>query len=86
MLLFRNLGEVEEELFIANEVFGNRLVEHRTDVPPSSVVVGRYSVLPFYKELEEELNEKNSYLVNSYEEHSYIANMDLPSIDRESCV
>jgi hypothetical protein len=36
-------------------------------------VVGRFSVLPFYKELEEDLKVNGCTLVNSYKEHKYIA-------------
>lgn len=49
--------------------------EYRSQIPLNSLVVGRYSVLPYYKELEQELNQKNSFLVNTYEEHLYIADI-----------
>ena len=37
------------------------------------LVIGRYSVLPFYRELDDDLNIQNSRLINSYFEHDYIA-------------
>lgn len=51
------------------------LVNYRSQIPDNSLVIGRYSVLPFYKELEDELALKNSKLVNSYSQHNYIADI-----------
>jgi len=47
----------------------------RRAIPENSLVIGRYSVLPFHKELEDEVEEKNSRLINSFEEHCYVADM-----------
>ena len=49
--------------------------EYRSDIPSNSLVIGRYSVLPYYKELEQELKLKNSHLINSYSQHQYIADI-----------
>jgi len=38
-------------------------------------VVGRYSVLPFYKELEEDLRDAGSTLINSHREHRFVADL-----------
>jgi len=47
-----------------------------SQIPENSLVFGRYSVLPFYKDIDIELQTiKNSKLVNSYKEHLYISNM-----------
>ena len=48
---------------------------YRSQVPDGYSVIGRYSVFPFYKELEEELAFKNCTLVNSIEQHEYIADI-----------
>jgi len=48
---------------------------YRSQVPDNSLVIGRYSVLPFYKELEDELAFKNCILINSMEQHEYIADI-----------
>jgi len=37
------------------------------------LVIGRYSVLPYYKELEKDLALQGSRLVNTFREHNYIA-------------
>lgn len=46
---------------------------NRASVPKDSLVIGRYSVLPFYKELEEDLAFNGSKLINSYQQHCYVA-------------
>jgi hypothetical protein len=38
-------------------------------------VIGRYSVLPYYKELEEDLNSKGAKLINSHQQHRYVADL-----------
>jgi len=50
--------------------------EYRSHIPNNSTVIGRYSVLPNYKELETDLKTFGSKLINSYEEHRYIADFD----------
>lgn len=55
--------------------FPTRLYSLRTDVPRDSLVIGRFSVLPFYKELERDLMNRNCRLVNSYRQHQFIADM-----------
>lgn len=48
---------------------------HRTEVPEGSLVIGRYSVLPYYRELEEDLADRGSRLINTYRQHRYVANI-----------
>lgn len=40
------------------------------------LVVGRYSVLPFYRDVEREMELHGSRLINSYSQHRYIADFD----------
>jgi hypothetical protein len=49
--------------------------ECRTNIPENSIVVGRYSVLPYYEELTKDLLQKKSKLINDYSEHVYIADI-----------
>jgi len=63
----------EEELIAMKTHF--HTVPNRTNINPNSLVIGRYSVLPFYKELEEDLKINNSTLINTYEQHKYIADL-----------
>jgi hypothetical protein len=51
------------------------IVTNRAAVPRSSLVIGRYSVLPFYKELCADLEAVGSMLINGYREHRYLADL-----------
>jgi hypothetical protein len=72
-VLMRKTLEEEGEFEVAAQHL--QTLNFRSDVPRDSLVVGRYSVLPFYRELEEELACKNARLINSYEQHSFIADV-----------
>src|ERR1035437_6496336 len=73
-LLFRKDETTEAEFIEARNCFNT--AEFRTDVKNNELVIGRYSVLPFYKELELELAKRNSKLVNTFIQHTYIANFE----------
>jgi hypothetical protein len=47
----------------------------RTDILNDDLVIGRYSVLPFYKELEEDIRNQGAQLINSFRQHQFIADM-----------
>lgn len=72
-ILFSTEFKTEEEEKIASKFFN--VYKSRMEVPPNSLIIGRYSVLPYYKELEYDLNIKNSKLINSYKEHLYVAEL-----------
>jgi len=74
--LFRASEDFEEEYEIAKETLSFPVYRFRSEIPSNHLVFGRYSVLPFRKELGEELALNNSRLVNSYRQHQYIANFD----------
>lgn len=65
--------DVEEEKEYASRYL--HCVESRVGLS-NSIVVGRYSVLPYYKELERDLKSQGSRLINTYSEHNYIASFD----------
>lgn len=73
VILFRAALAEEEELTTAAKYFN--VYRHRSEVPPNSLVIGRYSTLPWYKELEEDLKTNNSELINSYSQHRWIADL-----------
>jgi len=52
------------------------VVSLRGEVPPASLVVGRYACLPYYSELAADLALQGSALINSVQQHSYVANFD----------
>jgi hypothetical protein len=47
----------------------------RSRIPPNSLVIGRYSVLPFYQEVFTDITFNNSKLINSVSEHNYVADL-----------
>jgi len=72
-ILFSTTFKTEEEEKIASKFFN--VYKSRMEVSSNSLIIGRYSVLPYYKELEYDLNTKNSKLINSYKEHLYVAEL-----------
>lgn len=73
-ILYRQYGLMEDdELKAANRHFVT--FKDRTSVGGGELVIGRYSVLPYYKELEDELGYKGAKLINSYHQHRYVADL-----------
>ena len=66
-------GMKEDELAAARPHF--RCVDLRSSIVPGSLVIGRYSVLPFYKELEQDLASIEAKLINSHRQHRFIADL-----------
>lgn len=72
-ILFRKSLAEENEFAKCSKYF--HVNEYRSDIKEGSTVIGRYSVLPFYNELYKELKQKGSTLINSFSEHTYIADV-----------
>lgn len=70
-ILFRNSLAEEGELEIARQYIPCSLT--RTAIPAHSKVIGRYSVLPYYDELVLDLADRECTLINSYDQHRWIA-------------
>lgn len=75
-ILFRSdlSGEAEAELEIAARYFP--VIRQRTEAKLGTVIIPRYSSLPYYKELEIDIKNRGSKLINSTEQHNYIANFE----------
>lgn len=69
--IVRKTLDVDNEFDIVSKYFYT--THYRSALPPNSLVFGRYSFLPFYKELEEEVGLSGGKLSNNYEQHNYIA-------------
>lgn len=80
-MLFRRDDSYEEEFEIAKRYFD--VYTNRCAIPKDSLVIGRYSVLPFYKELEEDLIYNGSTLINSFAQHEWIASFSYYSAVKE---
>lgn len=74
-ILFRVDHSTESEFEECRKIFGQDVYIQRSDIPPNSIVIGRYSVLPFYHELCGDLALNGSKLINTYEQHRYIADL-----------
>ena len=72
-ILFRSDLKSEAELAAAERHFD--VVNSRVNLK-DSLVIGRYSVLPFYPELERDLILQGSRLINSYKQHKYVADFE----------
>ena len=74
IVLFREYdAESKNEASVCKKHFvttSSRLV-----VTGGDIVIGRYSVLPFYRELESDVKFKGAKLINSYREHRYVADL-----------
>jgi hypothetical protein len=51
------------------------VLQSRMSVQGFDLVVGRYSVLPFYKELEDDIKSIGARLINTFHQHCFIADM-----------
>lgn len=71
IILFRENKDLLDESNAAKEHFD--YTNSRVCIPQNSLVIGRYSCLPFYDELERDIGYLNSKLINNYHEHKYIA-------------
>lgn len=72
-VLFRKSLAEQGEFEVCKKYFNT--ISNRTLLGIYETVIGRYSVLPFYKELEEDLSIIDCKLINSYNQHQYVANI-----------
>lgn len=72
ILIRPSLAEIGElrEAALRFSTITSRLLTGEGDL-----VIARYSALPFYKELEDDLRMRGAELINSFEEHRYIADL-----------
>lgn len=74
VILFRR-GLCDAAELSAIRQSGFRAVNCRSAVPCDSMVIGRYSVLPYYRELEDDLAAFGSTLINTHTQHRWIADI-----------
>lgn len=73
VVLFREDRDNHEEFEVCQKYF--KTVRQRTECR-NEVVIGRYSCLPYYQELELDLSYNGSCLLNSYKQHRWIADFE----------
>lgn len=71
VILMRKCMAEDGEFDIAKQYFD--VYEHVTDIPSGSLVIPRYSALPYFKELEYNVNKLGSKLINSHNSFSWIS-------------
>lgn len=75
-ILYRSSNPYEDSVEIeAAKQAGFNVIFRRTDCKPG-LVISRYSCLPYFKELEEDLKVLGANLINSYSQHKYIADFE----------
>lgn len=80
-ILFRRSFDHEGEFEVARKYFN--IVERRNQCPPGELIIGRYSVLPYHDELEKDLYDIGCKLINTTEQHNWVANFDYYDVLRE---
>jgi hypothetical protein len=73
--LFYRASEMQAEELQAAQEEGFHCIDQRTMVQKNDFVVGRYSVLPYYKETEEDIRYMGGTLINTLRQHLYIADL-----------
>lgn len=72
-ILFRRSLVDDEEVEAAKKHF-NVVFQHE-EIPSGSLVIPRYSALPFYQYLEDGIKTLGSSLINTYHQHRYVADI-----------
>lgn len=73
IVLYRESEMPKEELASAQKEFP--CIKSRMDVQSGDLVIARYSALPFYKELEEDIRHSGGEMINTLFDHAYIADL-----------
>lgn len=71
-VLFRASRDEQEELEICKQFFD--VVHCRTQLK-DCLVIPRYSALPYYRELEQDVQINGCKLINTYEQHAFVADV-----------
>ena len=72
-IIFRSSLTSKEELLAASRYF--KCVSQRTEIGNGDLVIGRYSIWPFYKEFENDVLALGGHLINTYKEHLYVSDL-----------
>lgn len=72
IILYRNDIDWRQEEHVAKKYFD--CTDSRMTLK-DNLVIARFSALPFYKEVEKDLKYNNCRMINTYEQHRYIADL-----------
>jgi len=73
VIFFRPELAFSDELEAATRYF--EVIGRRTSVPPNSLIIPRYSALPYNRELCEDIVAMGGEPINTYQQHCYVADM-----------
>lgn len=73
VVLFRAGLAEEKEMEVCKKYFP--VITQRTQVQKGDLVIPRYSALPWYQELEEDIKNCGGQMINTYREHVYVADL-----------
>lgn len=75
VVYYRQIREVSTRAEEAAIQANFRVIRSRMEVERGDLVIARYSALPFYRELEMDLDYHDAKLINSYKQHRWIADL-----------
>lgn len=73
IILYRDDADWKQEEKFAKKYFD--CTNSRMKIPPATLVIARFSALPFYKEQENDMIFNHSKMINSYNQHVYISDL-----------
>jgi hypothetical protein len=73
VILFRAGLAEEEDMRVCKEYF--TVITQRSHIQKDWLVIPRYSALPWYKEFEADVEYAGAKLINTYRQHSYVADL-----------
>lgn len=73
VILYRDDSGWKYESESAQKYF--KCVKSRMEIKSGDLVIPRYSILPFYKEQEYDINYVGARLINTYDQHLYVADL-----------
>ena len=73
VILYRGIEFEKEELEAANWFF--KPTNRRPDITQGDLVVGRYSLWPFYADQAKDIDYVGAKLINNYNQHLYVADL-----------
>lgn len=73
LILYRGLNFEQEEQDSAHQFF--ECTNRRPEIQKDDLVIGRYSLWPFYSEQAQDIEFVGAKLINNYQQHRYIADL-----------
>jgi len=76
VILYRELGNNSDQLEIqAAQKAGFKVLKNRVLVESGDLVIPRYSAIPFFKNLEEDIAYLGGKTINTLNQHNYVSDL-----------